>query len=206
MNSIKGNNIKGMTSMAIVSMYGKRDLQPILDTIENEDMMTLAHSLMMTIPEYFYSVPASSTGKYHPEYTCGNGGLLRHTLAVVQLANHMFDMDPSAFTSRERDMIRIAGMMHDTRKSGTQEDFYLDPHTKFEHPILAADAIISVSDIIPMQELQCIADMVACHMGRWNTRDGYTLVLPIPSTPMEILLHTCDFLASRKDITIVTGK
>ena len=34
-------------------------------------------------------------------------------------------------------------MMHDTRKSGSQEEWETDPHTRFEHPIMAAEVVLS---------------------------------------------------------------
>jgi len=34
------------------------------------------------LPEYFFEVPASTTGKYHPEFSLGEGGLVRHTPMV----------------------------------------------------------------------------------------------------------------------------
>ena len=37
-------------------------------------------------PEYFWYVPASSTGKYHPDFAQGEGGLIRHTKAAVCVA------------------------------------------------------------------------------------------------------------------------
>ena len=115
-------------------------LNEIIATIENEDLAKLANALIKSIPEYFYHVPASSTGRYHPEYSLGDGGLQRHTVALVRIMNHMFEAD-DRWTSRERDMLRIAGMMHDTRKSGSQEDYENNKYTKFEHPVLAAEVV-----------------------------------------------------------------
>ena len=45
------------------------------------------------LPEYFFEVAASSTGKYHPVYALGVGGLVRHTIAAVEIANEMYRMD-----------------------------------------------------------------------------------------------------------------
>ena len=59
-------------------MYG------CLRTIENDDLRILAGEMIKTIPEYWYHVGASSTGKYHPEYSLGEGGLMRHTVALVR--------------------------------------------------------------------------------------------------------------------------
>ena len=66
-------------------MYG------CLRTIENDDLRILAGEMIKTIPEYWYHVGASSTGKYHPEYSLGEGGLMRHTVALVRILNHMLE-------------------------------------------------------------------------------------------------------------------
>ena len=60
-------------------MYG------CLRTIENDDLRILAEEMIKTIPEYWYHVGASSTGKYHPKYSLGEGGLMRHTVALVRI-------------------------------------------------------------------------------------------------------------------------
>ena len=66
-------------------MYG------CLRTIENDDLRILAGEMIKTIPEYWYHVGASSTGKYHPEYPLGEGGLMRHTVALVRILNYMLE-------------------------------------------------------------------------------------------------------------------
>lgn len=38
----------------------------LLNTIENEDIRHFAEECIETIPDYFWEVGASSTGKYHP--------------------------------------------------------------------------------------------------------------------------------------------
>ena len=92
----------------------------ILNTIENEDIRYFAEQCIETIPDYFWEVGASSTGKYHPQYALGELGLARHTCALVRFLNHILNVDcfGNKFTSREKDLMRVAGMMHDTRKSG----------------------------------------------------------------------------------------
>ncbi len=66
-------------------MYG------CLRTIENDDLRILAGEMIKTILEYWYHVGASSTGKYHPEYSLGEGGLMRHTVALVRILNYMLE-------------------------------------------------------------------------------------------------------------------
>ena len=45
----------------------------------DQKIMELVNEYFDKIPDYFYEVPASSTGKNHPSFDHGTGGLLRHT-------------------------------------------------------------------------------------------------------------------------------
>lgn len=184
----------------------KEVFKPILDTFENEDIKKFAEACLDTVPAYFLEVGASSTGKYHPQYALGTLGLARHTLALCRFMNHMFSLDciKERFNSRERDLMRIAGMMHDSRKSGSQEDYERSKWTKFDHPLLAAEAVRSVEKIIPDSEIETIATAIESHMGQWCVDSRHPdVTLPLPENKYQILLHVCDYLASRKDIEVL---
>ena len=59
-----------------------------LNYIANEDIKESLITMIEMIPDYFFHIPASSTGKYHPLYATEDGGLLRHTKAVVRMAQN----------------------------------------------------------------------------------------------------------------------
>ena len=186
-------------------MSNEKYFDEILDSIENDDMWKFAEALITTIPEYVLNVAASSTSKYHPTYALGDGGLVRHTCAVVRILNHFFEVEcMNHWSSRERDMLRIAGMMHDSRKSGSQQDYEKNRFTKHEHPLLAAEVVRNFKGHAPIadEEVELIAQTIETHMGQWNTSQYSDVVLPKPTTEMQKLLHTADYLASRKDIEI----
>ncbi len=178
---------------------------PLLDTFENTDIQSCAKACIQTIPRYFWDVGASSTGKYHPQYALGDLGLARHTCAVVRFLNHMFSIDccRKEFTSRERDLLRVAGIMHDSRKSGSDADFAGDKYTKFDHPILAADEVRGVKGFIPEEEKELVAKTIESHMGQWNKDRRSRTALPLPETKYQKILHLADYLASRKDIEVI---
>ena len=176
----------------------------IYDSLENEDMKEFFKVLVKTFPAYFWEVGASSTDKYHPSYALGSGGLVRHTCAVVRFMNHTFAIESmNKWTSRERDMLRIAAAVHDSRKSGSQEDFEKSKYTKFEHPLLAAEIIRSFDGkYLTHNEVELIASTIESHMGAWNTNDRSSVVLPKPENRFQKMLHWADYLASRKDIEV----
>ena len=185
--------------------------EDVIGIMENDDLKCFALDIIKIIPDYFYHVGASSSGKYHPQYALGEGGLYRHTLALVRILNYFFEIEcmKNNYTTRERDLLRIAGMMHDSFKSGTQADYESNHHTKFEHPLIAADKIENYYknnkdkySTIKEEEIKLICDVIKSHMGQFCTSQYSTVVLPKPHTKYETLLHMCDYLASRKDIEI----
>ena len=180
-------------------------IQPILDTFENEDIKEFAIVLLDNIPEYIWHVGASSTGKYHPSYSLGEGGLMRHQIAVVRFLNFFFALEQysSKLTTREMDLMRIAGLVHDARKSGSQEDYEKSKYTKFNHPVLMADVVRSFDGkYLNHDELDLIANIISKHMGQWNTDKKSSVELPKPNDKYSRLVHLADYLASRKDLTM----
>ena len=174
--------------------------------LENKDMKEFAETVIEATPLYWKTVPASSSGKYHPNYCLGDGGLIRHTLALIRLLNHTWNINcmSEKWTSRERDIVRIAGMMHDAFKSGSQSDYEKSKYTKHEHPIIASIAIKRYKGcgIIPDNEIECIATTIETHMGQWVTSPYSDIVLSEPKNKYQKMLHWADYLASRKDIEI----
>ena len=200
------NNIYKEDTMSI-----KKEIHPnmkyfkeIYSTLENDDMKKFFKVIVKAAPPYFWEVGASSTGKYHPSYALGDGGLVRHTCAVVRFLNHAFEIEcMNTFTSRERDILRIAGAAHDMLKSGTQEDYEHNKYTKHEHPILAANMIREFGKkCLSEEEVELMATTMESHMGAWNVSNRSPIVLPVPKTKYQILLHMADYYASRKDIEV----
>lgn len=183
----------------------------ILNTFETDNIKRFAELCIETIPEYFWHVPASSTGKYHPVYALGDGGLVRHTLALCRIMNHLFNLDwfRQEYSAEERDCLRLAGLMHDTRKSGSQEDYEKSKWTKFDHPIQAADVVyktyIDNKDSLSTRGIyiDMICKAIESHMGQWSTDKRSSVVLPVPEADYQALVHLCDYLASRKDIEVL---
>lgn len=180
----------------------KEIFDEVLETFENNGYRNFAEKCLDNAPKYWYTVPASSTGKYHPVYALGDGGLVRHTIALIRFLNHMFSVNSiwAQFTSRERDLLRVSGIVHDMWKSGTQEEYENSKYTKFDHPLIAAEHIIKMEGL-PDVDLKFIAHAVESHMGQWNKDKRHPdIILPKPEDKYQIILHLADYLASRKDI------
>lgn len=180
-------------------------LKPILNTFENDDIKNFAIVLLDNLPEYIWRVPASSTGKYHPAYSLGEGGLMRHQIAVVRFLNFFLELEQynKIIPSRERDLLRVAGLIHDGRKSGSQSDYERSKYTKFDHPLQMATVIRSYDGkYLNHDEIELIAHCIESHMGQWNVDRKTGECLPKPEDTYQELVHLADYLASRKTITM----
>ena len=179
-------------------------ITPILETIVNEDIREFATVLVEGLPNYIWEVGASSTGKYHPQYSLGVGGLMRHQIAVVRFLNYFFELEQyTTIGSRKFDLMRVAGLVHDGRKSGEQADYEKSKYTKFDHPIQMANVIRSYDgQYLNHDEIEFIAHCIESHMGQWCSDKKSSTVLPKPLDVYQHFVHLADYLASRKDLTM----
>jgi len=177
-----------------------------IDPLNNTDIRLFGICLLPHVPEYFFHIPASSSGKYHPVGDLGEGGLVRHSIAVKRMLTHILELNGYyEFTDRQKELLQLAALFHDCMKSGTQEDYEKNPHTKFLHPILAANFIMYYACMyeFPYEDAVFMASAIASHMGQWNTSKHESGLLPLPKEPHQKVLHLADYLASRQDINIV---
>lgn len=177
--------------------------QKEISYIKNIDYVEDFKKLIELLPDYFFEVAASSTGKYHPSFSLGEGGLLRHTKAAVRIAYELLS-DPcigDKYTTREKDLFMIALTMHDGVKSGIPKENY----TRADHPLLVSKLIKEHQEELkmPSEDIDFLCSVIETHMGPWNTHP-YTKeeILPIPKNKYQNFVHMCDYLASRKFLNI----
>lgn len=173
-----------------------------LELIKNDRLRRSCEVLLNELPDYFYEIPASSTGKYHPKFALGEGGLVRHTKVAVRIAYEIIKTQSigNVFTDDEKDLILISLMLHD----GLKEGFPKEKYTKFDHPILAANFVKDKSNLTELtsEEVKLISTNISSHMGEWNKSDYSDITLPLPKNKYQKMVHMCDLLASRKFINV----
>lgn len=173
-----------------------------LNYIKNKNIKESCKTMINLLPDYFFTIPASSTGKYHPEFTLGDGGLIRHVKAAVKIAKDLLD-NPcigDKYTDDEKDLMIMTLILHDGLKSGLEHNKY----TQFNHPTLIKNYILENKDKLKLtdKEINFVCKAIESHMGPWNTNSYTNDVLPIPKTKYESFVHMCDYLASRKYLNI----
>ena len=168
-----------------------------LALIQSPEIKKIAEQGVALLPDYFYHVPASSTGKYHPNYALGDGGLYRHVQAAVGIAVDLFRI--YNFTPHEQDLIIVSLMLHDGWKQGLDGT----GNTTHTHPIVASSVLrkkIKAGTVQESDFLEAICSNIESHMGSWTTSKWDKTVLPAPQTEMQKFVHLCDYLGSRKDL------
>lgn len=175
-----------------------------LNLIKDETLRKAVEDILVTIPECMEHKPSSSSGKYHPQFDCVDGGNINHTKAVCKVAETLI----GGFSSWDRqlynindDYIYAACILHDMMKYGETPD--TQQYTVKNHPILAGNLI--------RPNYPQIAFLIDSHMGKWNeiTDDKRNVIghMPIPITFMQKIVHMADHIAAQKWIsdTILQG-
>ena len=173
-----------------------------IDFIKDDALGESLLTLIDLLPEYWLTEPASSTGKYHPEYALGKGGLLRHSKAAMRIGYELLN-NPcigDKYTDHEKDLMLMSLLVHDGLKLGLPQERY----TRFDHPILMANFVIDHQEEIGItkEDAKFMADVIKTHMGPWTTDYNGNEVLEKPKTKYQNFVHMCDFLASRKCILV----
>lgn len=173
-----------------------------LNDIKNDNLREFACHLILNAPEYFFTVPASSSNKYHPYFANEVGGLVKHTRCVIFFAE--CNAESFNFNEHQKDLIIIAALAHDIKKQGNDN---VGRYTVHEHPELASSYIMDMQKnfhhLISVDDAQIIADAILCHMGKWAHYSEYIKgkkSYPLPVTLIEYALQSADYIASRKEL------
>lgn len=171
------------------------------------------------IPGYFWVEAASSTGKHHPEFGLGEGGLARHSLMVYRWLKMLLEANEQDMNEFLPGMV-FAALFHDCCKRGLPDN--VQPNTVFEHPILSAKFALDNAEKFVKENKQLLEDSiededafkhnvavaVSCietHMGRFVKSEHSDVVLPKPKTAIQYIVHLADYCASRKCTTFDIG-
>ncbi len=165
-----------------------------LSLIKNKTYKLLLEKILEDAPAYFFDMPASTSGKYHPPLSLGPGGLVRHTKVVAKLMVMLSNLKQYHFTDDEKDLLLIAAIAHDMLKKGDNKT----GHTVDDHPQFAVNFLKKCLNELNIPfEYDSTTDIeryllfsVETHMGEWGER--------LPETEAEKLLHVCDYISAKK--------
>lgn len=171
--------------------------------IKDDKLREFGKELIGNAEDYFFAVPASSSGKYHPTFSLGLGGLTRHTRCVAYFA--MGGGESYNFDQHTTDLLVLAALAHDIKKQGNGDT----GHTVREHPLLGAQYVLDMQEVNPTliskDDAEKIASAIRAHMGKWEgtrewVKDVSKELFPLPKDGFEQALQYADYVASRKYI------
>ena len=143
--------------------------------------------LIELLPYYFFYIPASSTGKYHPSFSLGEHGLVRHTKVAVRIAYELLNNNSisDVFNDDEKDLMLIALLLHDGCKLGLEKSEY----TVFEHPLIVSKYLKENIDKTEFtkSEMDFICSCIETHMGEWTVDYKGNEVLEKPKNKVILI-------------------
>lgn len=198
-NSISGNDeqsiIEAIFDAGDAHLYYTILLFKHIDLIIDSNLKQFVIEVLNKVPVEFHYVPASSTGKHHPEQSNGTGGLVRHILATLYFAIELFcAYGPLQDT---QDVILASLILHDIGKV-MDEPHDIVAATNLRWLNKAGNPLIS-------ETIEC----VRWHMGRWSTgstdcqeHERGSKNFPFDFTLTQQIVHLADYMASRKRVNL----
>jgi len=179
-----------------------------LALIKNEEIREFVITFFEEIcPKYFWTCPASTSGKYHPKISLGRKGLIRHTkLAVwwgIQLLEAVvyykeFKGVPKA---QLQDEVIATLLMHDMIKNGkglNAKGFSIaGPKVCGTH---GKDLSEKINACLDDNTFIRITKGIAGHMGQWTTdKNSRSEAINEPNLREFVrLIHLADYCAAKK--------
>lgn len=178
-------------------------LLPFITMIDDSDLACLLTDFMRnSVPAYYWTTGASASGKYHPAFTKGEGGLVRHTAAVIKLALelHCLECMNDGSEGFTKDDIITAAMIHDTFKYGMENDITENSGLQFKHHGEIAASAFRLAGLMTGYIVNpAILRAVECHMGQWTPTEANRNP---GESQLARIIHVADYIASRNFIDI----
>lgn len=177
-------------------------VEKYLQRIADPTIQEFARDMWRKAPDYFFVIPASVSGMFHAEWSTDKGGLIRHVLMGVQVADDL--SRTFGLTDHETDLAIAAMLGHDIIKYGLDfDERYLDvhpfmPRTYFGHRRSAG----YVGDFAKSPDFDTIMSAIERHMGNIMTGEWTSVGGIRPETPLQYVVHLADYVASRKEIVL----
>jgi len=154
----------------------------LIESIKDDEATRhIRHMMQCKVPDYFWTKPSSSTGKYHPFDERGMFGLVLHTCRVTKITNDL--CIAAQIEGEQRDDLICAAILHDALKYG-------DPSKELQHT--TKDHSNLVEKFIPGVPGDIIR-LIRTHDGQWSVNPSEWK----GATEDQKLLHYADYIASR---------
>lgn len=175
----------------------------LLNKFETEEIKSYCTDMIKEIPDYIFTIPSSTSFKYHNKTQCQPHGQIFHILMFAEVMNYILGLEyvKEKTNERQRDCLRCTPIFHDAIKCGLNGSRY----TVHEHPLLAGEWVrnTNVEHDIDTETKAYIARLCESHNGEWTSTKRSKTVLPKPENDEQFFVHMCDYLASRSNLDMI---
>lgn len=172
----------------------------LLNKFETDEIRDYCADMIKEIPDYIFTIPSSTSFKYHNKTQCQPHGQIFHILMFAEVMNYVLGLEyvKEKTNERQRDCLRCTPIFHDAIKCGLNGSQY----TVHEHPMLAGEWVrnTSVEHDVDTDTKVYIARLCESHSGEWTSTKRSKTVLPKPENDEQFFVHMCDYLASRSNL------
>lgn len=140
------------------------------------------------VPSYFWTCPASSSGKYHQNDAVGEHGLLIHVKRTFVVLERIIRSGKKSgmISEYEADCLRASILLHDCWKQGREPRD--EEHTTQDHDKLARQVLERRTHLPEM-----VLDCVESHNGPWGEGKN-------PENNLEQIHHLADMVGSSQNL------
>lgn len=172
----------------------------LLNNFETDEIRDYCADMIKEIPDYIFTIPSSTSLKFHNKTQCQSHGQIFHVLMFAEVMNYVLGLEyvKEKTNERQRDCLRCTPIFHDAIKCGLNGSQY----TVHEHPMLAGEWVrnTSVEHDVDADTKAYIARLCESHSGEWTSTKRSKTVLPKPENDEQFFVHMCDYLASRSNL------
>lgn len=176
-------------------------LYRLINAINDVKIRTLIEVALHEAHQDFFIIPASSSGKYHPNEDNGKGGLVRHTIKCVTVVQNLFDFFGIKIKN-ERDIVIAACILHDICKNGLPESW--GKHTVLNHGLVAY-SWLDQFELRSKYTKELIRLCVRYHMSIWSDPKEEAIAAVNNSSPLIKIVQVADMISSRREISFFPG-
>lgn len=178
-------------------------LQEEVNFIRDDIIRYFVEWALTQAPEYFWYVPCTKTGEYHPSCVNTKFGLVKHTKYCVRIAIEMFKNTLlTDFDRHEEDILIASLILHDMCKRGIGEFKRFDKHGRYVVKHLEAQAKKSddprIRQFILSIEWNIMSECIGYHLGEFITYKS-----KVVWTKYMKFVHMCDYIASMRVINYI---
>ena len=178
--------------------------EDFLNTFETDEIREYCRDMIEQAPDYIWTIPSSTSMKYHNATQCQPGGQLYHILMACEIMNYILSLEyiKNKFSQpKKRDCMRTAICLHDMIKCGLDGGQY----TVHDHPLLADKWVEEtvVKHDIDSRLKKYIGRLIASHSGEWISSNRSSIVLPSVENDEQFFVHLADYIGSRNNIDMI---